>query len=271
MMVEAKRRTLPVRGIGVAVPGIVNDEGGRVWAPNIPGWDCYPLGDELRAAIGNSAINVAVDSDRAACILGEAWQGAARSCRDAIFLAVGTGIGVGVIAEGQVLRGAHGIAGAIGWMALDRPFDEQYARWGCFESRASGEGLARATMAALATHPNYRGDLGATPQLTAHEVFAAYERGDEIAVLVLSQAVELWGMAAANLVSLFNPEKFIFGGGIFGPARRFLDEIAAEARRWSQPAAIERVSFEPSQLGGDAALYGAAYLALHGRRLKNRA
>jgi glucokinase len=265
MMAEAERRSLPVQGLGVVVPGIVDEKGRRVWAPNIPGWDHYPLEDELRAAIGNSAINIAVDSDRAACILGEAWQGAARACRDAIFLAVGTGVGAGVIVEGQVLRGARGIAGAIGWMALDRPFDEQYARWGCFESRASGEGLARAAVAALATHPNYRGDLSTTTHLTAHEVFAAYERGDKIAELVLSQAIELWGMAAANLVSIFNPEKIIFGGGIFGPATRFLDAIAAEARRWSQPVAIESVSFEPSQLAGQAALYGAAYLALHGR------
>jgi glucokinase len=128
--------------------------------------------------------------------------------------------------------------------------------------------LARAARNALAQRPNYRGELRATPRLTAHEVFAAYERGDEIAELVLAQAAELWGMAAANLVSVFNPEKIIFGGGVFGPATRLIDSIAAEARRWAQPVAFQRVSFEPSQLGIDAALYGAAYLALYGRRLK---
>jgi glucokinase len=72
-------------------------------------------------------------------------------------------------------------------------------------------------------------------------------------------------MAAANLVSLFNPEKVIFGGGVFGPAARFLDDIVAEAKRWAQPVSMSRVSFEVSKLGPKAALYGAAYLAL--RRL----
>ncbi|HEX3601854.1 MAG TPA: hypothetical protein VHU84_16995, partial [Lacipirellulaceae bacterium] len=62
--------------------------------------------------------------------------------------------------------------------------------------------------------------------------------------------------------SLFNPEKLVFGGGVFGPATQFLGEIAAEARRWAQPIAFERVEFVASQLDGDAALYGAAFTAL---------
>jgi glucokinase len=83
-----------------------------------------------------------------------------------------------------------------------------------------------------------------------------------IARRVLDDAVELWGMAAANLVSLFNPETIVFGGGVFGPAVRFLDRIAAEAKRWAQPIAIRQVRFVASTLGGDAGLYGAGRLAL---------
>ena len=77
---------------------------GRVWAPNIPGWDDYPLKAEIQAAISDPSVKVVVDSDRAASILGEAWQGAARGCRNAIFLAVGTGIGAGILVDGRVLR-----------------------------------------------------------------------------------------------------------------------------------------------------------------------
>ena len=99
---------------------------GRVWAPNIPGWDDYPLKAEIKAAVSDQAVKIAIDSDRSASILGEAWQGAARDCRNAIFLAVGTGIGAGIFVDGRVLHGAHGIAGAIGWMALDRPFRPEY-------------------------------------------------------------------------------------------------------------------------------------------------
>ena len=69
-------------------------------------------------------------------------------------------------------------------------------------------------------------------------------------------------MAVANLVSLFNPEKIIFGGGVFGPAARFLDDIYAEAKKWAQPISIKQVKLQASKLGGDAGLYGAGCLAL---------
>ena len=117
----------------------------------------------------------------------------------------------------------------------------------------------------LAGHKGYRGRLRVKRQITAHDVFEAYEHDDKIATEVLGQAIDFWGMASANLISLFNPQMLIFGGGVFGPATRFLDDIAAEARRWAQPIAMERVKFSASQLGGDTALYGAAYQALKKR------
>lgn len=261
----AAKRGMEVRSVGVCVPGIAHRRTGRVWAPNIPGWDDYPLRAEILDGIVNSDATVVVESDRIASILGEAWQGAARGCRDAVFLAVGTGIGAGILTGGRVLRGAHDIAGAIGWFALDRPFRSEYVDCGCFESHASGDGLAKVATRLLAERKGYRGRLRAKRHITAHDVFEAHEHDDEIAKEVLGQAIEFWGMASANLISLFNPEMLIFGGGVFGPATRFLDAIAAEARRWAQPIAMERVKFAASQLGGDAALYGAGYLALKRR------
>jgi glucokinase len=261
LMTAGAKRGLTILGIGASVPGIVKQTCGRVWAPNIAGWDDYPLREEIAAAVDRRA-NVVVDSDRVASILGESWQGAARGCRDAVFVAVGTGIGAGVLADGRVLQGAHGIAGAIGWFALDRPFKPCYVNCGCFESHASGEGIAAVAAATLVRQKSYRGPLRMKRNLTAHDVFNAYEEGDVVAKKTLAKVIAFWGMASANLVSLLNPEKVIFGGGVFGPARQFLDAIAAEARRWAQPVAIERVKFEVSQLGSEAALYGAARLVL---------
>jgi glucokinase len=252
---------LRVDAIGAAVPGIAHATSGRVWAPNLPGWNDYPLRHELEAHAGKPAIPVALDSDRAACILGEAWRGAARGCRHAVFLAVGTGIGAGILADGLVLRGAHDSAGAAGWLALSRPFQTEYSACGDFEYHASGEGLARAAERLLAQAAGYRGPLNRRGALSARDVFAAYEAGDILAARVMRDAIEYWGAACANLVSLLNPEKIIIGGGVFGPAAKFLDAIAAEARRWGQPVAMSQVAFEASRLGGDAALYGAAVLA----------
>ncbi|HED05551.1 MAG TPA: ROK family protein, partial [Ignavibacteria bacterium] len=83
-----------------------------------------------------------------------------------------------------------------------------------------------------------------------------------LAVKIMKEAVEYWGMTVANLVSLFNPEKIIFGGGVFGPAVNFLDEIMKEAKKWAQPISINHVKLVGSMCGSDAGLIGAGYLAL---------
>lgn len=249
----AKSRGLQVDALGVSVPGISHAKTGTVWAPNIPGWEAYPLRRELQSSLGRKALPIMIDNDRACSLLGETWKGRAKGCRHAIFLAIGTGIGAGIMVDGRVLRGAQDIAGSIGWLALDRPYRREYVACGCFEYHASGEGLAKVARELRGNPP--------VPPWTAHDVFAALSRGDRIARAVLAQAVEFWGMAVANLVSLFNPEKIIFGGGVFGPAARFLGDIRAEASKWAQPIAIRKVRLQVSKLGAGAALYGAGYLA----------
>jgi glucokinase len=267
LLASARSAHLPISAIGASVPGISHAKTGKVWAPNISGWEDYALRRELMAAIKDKGIRVAIDSDRACYILGETWQGSAKGCRNAIFLAVGTGIGAGVLIEGRILRGAHDIAGAIGWLALDRPFRREYIPCGCFEHHASGEGLAKVVreLAAREGDPTRRHTVKALQGYkgwTARDVFAAYDRGDVVAKEVVGQAIEFWGMAVANLVSLFNPEKIIFGGGVFGPGAKLLGDIYAEAKKWAQPISIKQVRLQASKLGGDAGLYGAGCLAL---------
>jgi glucokinase len=254
----------PPGAIGVVVPGIYRSERGTVWAPNIPGWDDYPLRDELQTAL-SPRIPVVVDSDRAAYILGETWLGAARGARDAIFLAVGTGIGAGILAGGRLLRGHGDIAGAIGWLALERPYSSTYDSCGCFEYHASGPGLTNVARDLLRVNPRASSIVDASDLSTA-QLFEAYDRGDGVARHVVEEAIQFWGMATANLVSLFNPEAIIFGGGVFGPATRFLDRIASEAEQWAQPISMTQVRLVPSALGGDAGLFGAARLALDARQ-----
>ncbi|MBX3289169.1 MAG: ROK family protein [Acidobacteria bacterium] len=251
-----------IDAVGICVPGISRRETGTVWAPNIPGWDDYPLLAETEKVAEGSP--VFIDSDRACHILGEEWKGAAQGCRNAVYLAVGTGIGAGILADGSILRGAHDIAGAVGWMALERPFDARYVECGCFETNASGEGLAKLARRMLAQVPHRPSVLRAVHpnELSAGTVFEAYEAGDETAQEVIAAAIEFWGMAAANMVSIFDPEKVLFGGGMFGPAGRFLEQIRDEAKKWAQPIAIERTEIVLSELGPKAGLYGAARMAL---------
>ena len=268
LLAAARDKRANVSAIGISIPGISYSRTGKVWAPNIPGWGDYPLRREILSAVQDKRIRVVIDSDRACYILGETWRGVAKGCLNAIFLAVGTGIGAGILIDGRILRGAHDIAGAIGWLALDRPFRREYVGCGCFEYHASGTGLAKVANEILAQHPSRTPNTpplhhSTTPSfVSARDVFSACDHGDPVARQVIAQAIEFWGMAVANLVSLFNPEKIIFGGGVFGPAAQFLDNIYAEAQKWAQPISIKQVKLQASKLGGDAGLYGAGCLAL---------
>jgi glucokinase len=262
LILEADQWNDRVYSLGISVPGIYYSTSGKVWAPNIAGWDDYPLLDEINLMLKGRKIKVNIDSDRACSILGEVWKGNAQGCKNAIFMAVGTGIGTGILIDGQILRGANDIAGCIGWLAIDRPFQEKYTPCGCYEYYASGEGLVRFAREILMQNHQYSGIFNQGMELNARNLFREYEAGDEIAVAVIDRAIEYWGMAVANLVSLFNPEKIILGGGVFGEAARFLDRIHYEARKWAQPIGFSQVTIEVSAIGNKAGLYGAGYLAI---------
>ncbi len=253
-----------IQAIGICVPGIANSKTGKVWAPNIRGWEDYPLQKEIEDHISHPFIRVKIASDRTCYILGEVWKGNACGCENAVFISVGTGIGVGILIDGQVLHGHNDIVGASGWLALQTPYLKEYEQYGCFESHASGNGMAMQAKKKLQSG-NYADSFLNTVSLdmiTAHDIFSAYAHRDRLAVELIDHAIQLWGMAAANLVSLLNPEKIIWGGGVFGPAVQHLDQIYEEACRWAQPISIRQAKFEKSALTGDAGLCGAGYLAL---------
>lgn len=248
--------------IGVSVPGIAYSSTGVVWAPNIKGWDSFPLKEHLIRAFPSAMI--AIESDRTCYIMGEIMNGAAKGCTNAIFMAVGTGIGAGIVVDGKILHGHSDIVGAIGWMALRSPQKSGHSNIGCFEGYASGEGiLSQAKNQITSRHPA-KGILSQTDpnRLTTAMVFDAYFKGDPIAKFVIGRAIEMWGMASANLVSLFNPSVLIFGGGVFGPAAELIEDIYKEACNWAQPMSIKQVKFIQTSLPHEAGLYGAGAISI---------
>ena len=243
-------------GIGVSVPGIYFKEKGTVWAPNIPGWEEYPLQSKIQESL-NFKNNISIDNDRACSIMGERWLGAALNCKNAIHLAFGTGIGAGIMADDQILRGQNDIAGSIGWMVLDSTYQDGYKQYGCFEYNASGDGLCRLAYDLYHSESRYKQSSINPSKTSAAEIFQEYENKDLLSVEVIKKAVHYWGKGVANLVSIFNPEKIIFGGGLFGPGLKFLDQIYTEAKRYAQPIAINHVELCAGKLGAQAQLFGA--------------
>jgi glucokinase len=227
---------------GVVVPGIFTPRTGRAWAPNLWGPDEVPLRDELARRL---PAPVVIDSDRSGCVLGEQWLGAARGCDDVVFLTVGTGIGAGVLAGGRLVRGSAGIAGAVGWMALSPRWRGEYGRTGAFEAEAAGPAFARRAGCA-----------------TAEEAAAAARRGDPVAVRAVAETAEWLAMGTASLIGVLNPQLVVLGGGLMQAADLFLEPVRAAVPRWAQPRAGPLCRIEITRLGEEAALLGAARLAL---------
>ena len=254
--------------VGISVPGIAYSASGTVWAPNIPGWDRYPLlekiRDKIRGHVPEVRVPMILESDRSAYVAGEAWRGAAAGAKDVVFLAVGTGIGAGIISGGRIVHGHEDIAGAVGWFALDPAFKPEYAAMGGFEAEASGNSVARKARERLAAGRTSRlleFAGGRVEAVTAETVAAAARAGDPLATEIIAEAVTYLSMGVANIVSILNPETVVLGGGLFQAADLFLEPVRREFRRWAQPLAARSVRIELSALGEDAGLYGCAKLA----------
>ncbi len=235
-----------VAAVGVIVPGIFAPENGRAWCPNLWGPDEVQLQQAFEARV---KLPVVIDSDRSGYVLGEAWLGAARGLRHVVFVAIGTGIGVGILSEGALVRGAHGIAGAAGWLALDPEWRDVYRDVGCWEAESAGPAIA--------------GRAGAQD---AAAVVSRARAGDRDALDVLLRAARYSAMGIANLISTLNPEVVVLGGGLMiGAGDLLLDPIRTDVLRWAQPIAAARCRIELSHLGDHAGLLGAARLALDTR------
>ncbi len=226
--------------IGISIPGLVRRDG-TVWAPNIPGWSKMPVAQRVQAATG---LPVVVESDRNASVVGEAWCGAARGAADAIYLIVGTGIGAGILSGGRLVRGAHELSGCAGWMV--------FYTGGIVHLEQLAAGPAVGAVGSLAL--NRRG-------LTARDVVAAARAGNRAARDVVRRAATQLGLAVANLISLFDPEVIVLGGGLGASGETLLAPLRRTALEWAQPLAARQVRITASRLGGRAQLLGAARLA----------
>jgi glucokinase len=246
-----------IGAVGIAVPGLVRRDG-TVWAPNLKGWKNMPLARRLRQTLG---VPVIVESDRNAAVLGETWRGAACGKSDAIVLMLGTGIGAGILSGGRLVRGAHELSGCAGWMVTTDHYNDEVRRVGQLESLAAGPGIASAANKELARGVSSLLEEIPSASINAYEVAEAARRGDALSIEVFLEAGRLLGCGAANIVSLFDPEVIVIGGGLARASDLFFDALGKNMKQYAQPIAAKHVRVVISKLGGDANLLGVARLA----------
>jgi glucokinase-like ROK family protein len=251
-----------IDAIGFGAPGPVDTNAGMVIAPPImPGWDRFPIREMLEKKWG---CPIALANDAELGALGEWAYGAARGENDIAYIKVGTGIGAGLLLDGQIYHGISGAAGEIGHLTMieNGPICN-CGNAGCLETLAGGMAIARQAQEAVRKgRRTLLSEISPIESITAREVSAIARRGDLVAQQIIVQAGRYLGIAIAGIVNLFNPTMIILGGGVAQIGDLFLQPIRDEVQKRSLPAAVRTLRIQTAVLRRRSSSMGAVVLAL---------
>lgn len=246
-------------GLGIGAPGPLDTRNGIViLTPNL-GWSNMPLRARLSEPLG---LRASLDNDANCAVLGECWVGAARGARYVIGITIGTGIGGGIVLDGQLYHGASDSAGEIGHMTIDMNGRRcSCGAYGHLEAYASGPAIASRAAeqieagAASLLLDWVHGDL---KQITAQTVYAAAQQGDPLAHEVVRETAHYLAAGLASLLNIFNPDLVVVVGGVTGAGDRLFDPLRHEVARSAFKPAVQACRIVPGELHGLAGVYGAA-------------
>ena len=247
-----------VEGVGIGVPGPVDDEGVVHKAVNL-GWGLFNLVETMSPLLPGVKIKGGNDANVAA--LGEMWKGGGQGHKNMVAVTLGTGVGGGIIIDGKVLNGSTGAGGEIGHIHVEDNETEACGcgNYGCLEEYASATGIVRLANRELASS-----DLPSVlreGEISAKSVFDAVKAGDELAINVAKKFGNYLGKGLGVIAGVINPEIFVIGGGVSKAGDVLFDYI--------KPAYIDTVfhgskdvEFALATLGNDAGIYGSARMVL---------
>lgn len=246
-----------VVGVGIGVPGPVNDEGVVFKAANL-GWGVMNINEQLSSLTG---LPVKAGNDANVAALGEMWKGGGQGHKNLVAVTLGTGVGGGIIVNGQLLAGATGAGGEIGHIHVDDTETEVCGcgNRGCLEQYASATGVVR--LATRALKSSDKDSVLRNGEISAKTVFDAVKAGDELAMEIAEKFGEYLGKGLAAIAGVVNPEIFVIGGGVSKAGPVLLDYI----KKYYTPYVFHGsrdALFALATLGNDAGIYGAAKLIL---------
>jgi glucokinase len=252
-------KTSLVRALGVAAPGYLNPRTGIViTAPNIPGWNNFPLRQKLGDAFD---IPILLGNDANLAALGEWRYGSARGHHNVLYLTISTGIGGGVIINDNLLLGSNGLAAELGHLTID----PNGPPCGCghpghLEAFASGTALASYVSEQM--EKGVRSSLSQIDNPSAYDISLAAQSGDKLAKDALARAGDYLGIGLANLLHTFNPSIVVLGGGVSRSGSLIIDPLRLSlARSVISEEYLRDLNIVPAQLGDNAGLIGALALA----------
>jgi glucokinase len=247
-----------IAGVGIGAPGPLDTQRGIVIvAPNL-GWHDMPLRDRIGAATGFDA---RLDNDANCATLGEWWHGAAQGGRVVVGITIGTGIGGGIVLDGQIFHGASDVAAEMGHMTIDVMGRRcKCGNYGCLEAYASGTAIAARTIEELeagtaSSIPALVG--GDLARVTAQIVYLAAHDGDALALEIVRDTARFLGAGIANVLNILNPDVVVVTGGVTKAGDRLFGPLRTEVARRAFKPAVAACRIVPGGLPGTAGVYGA--------------
>lgn len=249
-------------GIGMGSPGSVDCEKGTVIGAYNLNWSTLqPVKELVEAGTG---IPFYIDNDANAAALGERWKGAGDNGTDVVFITLGTGVGGGVIAGGNLIHGHMGAAGEIGHMIVEpHGYHCTCGNCGCLETVASATGvvrLARDLSGQFTGKSALKKIIDEGQEVTAKAVFDQAKQEDKLALLVVDKFCFYLGLACGNIANVLNPESIVIGGGVSAAGEMLLKGVEQYFHQFAFPQVRTNTKIKLAQLGNDAGVIGAASL-----------
>lgn len=251
-------------GIGMGTPGNVDSEAGTVIGAYNLNWT--ELQFVKKQIEEGTRIQFAIDNDANVAALGERWKGAGENDPDVVFVTLGTGIGGGIVADGNLIHGVVGAGGEIGHLTVDPDgFECTCGKRGCLETVSSATGVVRV---ARFLSEEYTGDsklkamLDNGDELTSKDIFKLAEANDPFGIIVVDRVCYYLGLACGNLGNTLNPSSIILGGGVSAAGEFLRSRVEKYFNKFTFPQVRESTKIKLSELGNEAGVIGAASLAL---------
>ncbi|NHI73407.1 ROK family glucokinase [Lactococcus garvieae] len=252
-------------GIGMGTPGTVDIEAATVrGAFNLNWADVQEVGAPISEGVGLPFI---LDNDANVAALGERWVGAGENQPDIVFITLGTGVGGGIVAAGNLIHGVVGAAGEIGHIVVE-PHDGfacTCGNYGCLETVTSATGvvrLARKFAEEYEGNSEIKANIDNGDEVTSKDIFIAAEAGDAFALSVVDKFAYYLGFAGANLGSTLNPAAIVIGGGVSAAGEFLRSKVETYFQKYSFSTVRDSTKIKLAELGNDAGIIGAASLAL---------
>lgn len=251
-------------GIGMGSPGAVDrDKKTVTGAFNLNWKDTQEVGSIIEKETG---IPFAIDNDANVAALGERWVGAGENNPDVVFMTLGTGVGGGIVADGNLIHGVAGAGGEIGHMIVepDNGFACTCGSKGCLETVASATGVVKV---ARLLAESYEGDSSIKAAIdngdavSSKDIFEAAQAGDGFANSVVDKVSFYLGLASANISNILNPDSVVIGGGVSAAGEFLRSRIESNFQRFTFPQVRQSTKIKIAELGNDAGIIGAASLA----------